>query len=148
LSDTVTIGRIVHYVLESDTPDPDNPDRPQIVHRAAIVIHVYDTGEDLEQAREEDLEQPFVDLESFTRGRHDGPINRFIERAAYDEEGTLGTWHWPERSGTEPVKPKPVAAEKKAGRKRNKKAAEAGDEPAAMSTTTTKSEEEPGDEGK
>ncbi len=90
-----SVGRIVHFVVESDSAKKKNQERPEIVHRPAIVIHAYD-GEEAGK----------VDLEVFLRGRHDGPQQRFIEGAPYDADAKIGTWHWPEyvaASAADPV---------------------------------------------
>ncbi len=96
--DGVTVGRVVHYVLEGG--------RSKGEHRPAIIV------------RDWEQENGLVNMQVFTDGYND----EFRESAAgmqsngqavglnfsantlwrtsihYSEEKELGTWHWPERA--------------------------------------------------
>lgn len=87
-----TAGRVVHYVGRSSEAPSNSP----LVHRPAVVIHVYD-----DEATPATV--PSVDLHVFWRGHHDGPQAPFVERVRFDGVGNLeGTWHWPEGSPSAP----------------------------------------------
>lgn len=68
--DTVTVGRIVHYVQHGFETGR------RVL--AAMVIHVHDDGR--------------VNLTVFHWGRQE-----YVQAVPFDAEGRDGTWRWPER---------------------------------------------------
>jgi hypothetical protein len=100
---TPTVGRIVHYVLDSGRSAGD--------HRPAIIVRVW--GED--QVAAGTLPESAlgtVQLQVFTDSSEDGKFNDELPQVMWktsvmhDESGQRGSWHWPER-----VEPPPPAEE-------------------------------------
>ena len=85
---TPSIGRIVHYVL--------NHGKSEGQHRPAIIIetceHLFGAGV---YSREECQLMVFVDGSNDGTPWHGLPI--WATSVPHDEDGTPGTWHWPER---------------------------------------------------
>ena len=71
-----TIGRIVHYVPEENSPEASNYAKEV----PAIVVAVWGEG-------------ALVNLKVFT----DGPTDTWVPSAHYSESKESRTWHWPER---------------------------------------------------
>lgn len=69
-----SVGRIVHYVSGYT-----------LLHHAAIIADII---EDLARA-------PYVNLAVFDVSQN--PPCYAVKEVPYDANGTVGTWHWPER---------------------------------------------------
>lgn len=75
MSQELTIGRIVHYVLS------DNE------HRPAIIVGAYGNN--------------IVNLQVFTDGDNDSQAFGTVWRSSVEQDEEFkeqGTWHWPERA--------------------------------------------------
>lgn len=93
----VSVGRIVHYVIDADT------------HRPAMVVRVWPEQPGGPYEEEASKGEHVVQLQVFTDGSNDkrsadslgicGAENGLVWRTSvhYDPNGEPGTWHWPER---------------------------------------------------
>jgi hypothetical protein len=79
-----SIGRIVHFVLSNG------------FHRPAVLSGIHPQRFDSPASHD-------VELHVFTRpgdpwdGGRTWQLMNYAHRAAFDERGDPGTWHWPER---------------------------------------------------